>query len=77
MEGTSNAEGAQNSQQNNMLMVKDLRQNTAHHRGLFAHPRHPLDQEAARPQRQAANCLLREKNTELKDKLLAAETQAA
>ena len=70
-----------NSQQNNMLMVKDLQQNTAHHRGLFASLSRDIhwikQKQHDRKRLKQANCLLHEKNTELKDKLLAAETQAS
>ena len=81
MEGIVNMQKElKNTHQQGMLMVKDLQQNTGRHRVLVAslsrdihwikqkqHDRHRLNQ---------ANLLLHEKNNQLKDKLLAAETQA-
>ena len=82
MEGIVNMQKElKNTQQNNMLMVKDLQQNTAHHRGLFASLSRDIhwikQKQHDRKRLKQANCLLHEKNTELMDKLLAAETQAS
>ena len=81
MEGIVNMQKElKNTHQQGMSMVKDLQQNTAHHRGLFASLSRDIhwikQKQHDRKRLKQANCLLHEKNTELKDKLLAAETQA-
>ena len=81
MEGIVNMQKElKNTVGSNMLMVKDLQQNTAHHRGLFASLSRDIhwikQKQHDRKRLKQANCLLHEKTTELKDKLLAAETQA-
>ena len=81
MEGIVNMQKElKNTHQQGMSMVKDLQQNTAHHRGLFASLSRDIhwikQKQHDRKRLKQANCLLHEKNTELKDKLQAAETQA-
>ena len=81
MEGIVNMQkDLKNTHQQGMGMVKDLQQNTAHHRGLFASLSRDIhwikQKQHDRKRLKQANCLLHEKTTELKDKLLAAETQA-
>ena len=81
MEGIVNMQkDLKNTHQQGMGMVKDLQQNTAHHRVLVASLIRDIkwikQKQQDRLRLKQANGLLHEKNTELKQKLLAAETQA-